>query len=353
MRAALTDKHEKILGAVVRSYVSSGKPVGSRYVCRRFRLAMSPASIRNRMGELEGMGLIMKPHTSAGRIPTERGYRLYVDRVMKSWLLKRSETVAIRRVMNPSLSVDEVLERISRLLESLSHQICVALLPETDDATVSRLETVRISRRRLLVALTIEPGRQRTVTLELDSPGALEASSRLIRMTAGLILGKTLREASEAVQNLRLCTERFGCSVDDLRTALSRLLSEGHQGVHVSGTANAITMIDREEAKSLLEVLESRQRIAEMLLADRDEPGATVSIGSENRYKQMKQCSVVRSPYWIGDARGVVALIGSLRMQYPRLVALVDYTSRELTRFLANEGGRLKGGHKGRTGPRA
>ena len=352
MQAAVTDKHAKILRAVVRSYISSGKPVGSRYLSRRFRFGMSPASIRNRMGELEGMGLIVKPHTSAGRIPTERGYRFYVDRVMKSWFLRPSETVAIRGAISPGLSVDEVLERVSRLLESLSHQICVAILPETEDATVSRLETVRISQRRLLVALAVEPGRQRTVTLEIESPRALEASSKLIRMAARLVLGKTLREASEAVHNLRLRTAGFGCSIDDLRTALSTLLSQGQQRIHVSGTANAITMIDREEARSLLEVLESRERVAEMLLSGRAKRGASVSIGSENRYRQMKRCSVVSSSYWIGDARGVVALIGSLRMEYARLVALVDYTSQELTRFLADEGGRLKGGHKGRTGPR-
>ena len=129
MQAAFNENLKKVLDAVVTSYIGQGLPVGSKFVWVNFDVGLSPASIRNLMAELEDMGFLMKPHVSAGRIPTERGYRLYVDRLMKSYPLKRRETGAIRRAMDPSLPIEAMLERISQELQALSRQVCVTLTP--------------------------------------------------------------------------------------------------------------------------------------------------------------------------------------------------------------------------------
>jgi transcriptional regulator of heat shock response len=249
MQAALSDRLTKILEAVVAAYIMNGRPVGSDYVADSPDFGLSAASIRNLMARLERLGYLAKPHTSAGRIPTERGYRLYVSTVIKSPRLGRSEARAIRSAMDPALSVEVILERVSRRLEELSHQLSVTVSPR-----------------------------------------------------------------------------RWG---------------PYDYSVNVFGAGNVVAELGTtEEARSLLRVLENRQEIAKILMLDRQEAGTTVTIGSENRCRPMRRCSVVRSQYRMGDARGAIGVIGPMHMEYPRLMALVDYTSQQLTRYLARSGGR-------------
>ncbi|MFH1313181.1 MAG: heat-inducible transcriptional repressor HrcA [Candidatus Eisenbacteria bacterium] len=345
MQAAFSGNLTKVLDAVVTSYIGYGLPVGSRFVWVNFDMGLSPASIRNLMAELEGMGVLMKPHVSAGRIPTERGYRLYVDRVMKPQPLRRGETRAIRKAMDPSLPVGDMLERISRLLEALSHQICVTLTPERRSGVVTDLETVKISPDMLLITVTIEPGTERTTSLRFRSASALGAALKSFKRFSRATVGRSAEEAGRALENMDLSTQGHGSSVDKLRTSLVNLLRHGHHAVHVYGTGNVVSeMGDMTDVRSLLGVLERRQEIARLLLLDERRPGTSVIIGSENRGKPMKRCSVVKSEYRIGDAAGAIGVIGPLRMDYPRVMALVEYTSRELTQCLAEAGGRNKGG---------
>jgi heat-inducible transcriptional repressor len=283
MQAAFNENLEKVLGAVVTSYISHGLPVGSRFVWVNFDVGLSPASIRNLMAELEEMGLLTKPHVSAGRIPTERGYRLYVDRVMKSYPLKPRETKAIRRAMDPSLPVEAMLERISQELEALSRQVCVTLTPVVWDE------------------------------------GA----------------------AGQATDNLDLSDHGPRSNVSGLGSTSIDLLSDLHYVIHVYGTGNVVGEIgDMADLRSLLVRLEKRREISKWLLLGRRRVGTSVSIGSENKGRSMRRWSIVKSRYKVGDAMGAVGVIGPLRMDYPRLLALVDYTSGELTRFLAQAGGR-------------
>ena len=242
MKANLDERHLSVLEAVVRSYIRGGVPVGSMLVWRNFDVGLKPASIRGLMARLEVMGYLEKPHVSAGRIPTERAYRLYVDRLMMATPPGRREAISIRKAVGRTGSIAERLERVSRMLESISRQVCVAVEPDG--------------------------------------------------------------------------------------------------GVHVSGLPHVVSESrTAAQVRLLLKMLESRRELATLLLSGTTECDASVSIGSENRTAPMKPCSLVRSPYWMGEARGAIGIIGPLRMEYPRLTALVQYTCDQLTRLFAREGG--------------
>jgi transcriptional regulator of heat shock response len=253
MQAALTAKLAGTLEVVVAAYIRTGRPVGSSRIAANTAIGLGAASIRNLMARLESLGYLAKPHASAGRVPTEKGYRFYVDRFVGSSHLRESDARVIRDELDPTLSAEVVLERVSQRLESLSHQLSVTVSPRPW--------------------------------------GPYEYS------------------------------------------------------VHVFGSGNVVTKLGSvDEARSLLRMLENRREIAKILMQDRCGRGTTVSIGSENRCRPMRRCSVVRSSYRMGDTGGAIGLIGPLRMEYPRLMALVDYTSKELTRFLTRAGGKAHGG---------
>jgi heat-inducible transcriptional repressor len=344
MQAALTDKLTVMLEAVVTSYIYSGRPVGSRYIASSCDFGLSPASIRNLMAKLEDLGFLAKPHTSAGRIPTEKGYRFYVDRVMPSVPPAPAEARAIRKAVAPDLPVDRVLERVSRLLESLSHQMCIATTPQPRAGIVMSLETVRVAPDALVVSVVIGPGRQRTVSVSFGSAKAVRGASLLLSRFSQAIVGRSLEQATRAVARAKLPGRETDGSLSRLRTALDHLLGGNDCGIHIFGTGNVISGLgDMDDARSLLGILESRRSIAKLLLTDRSRAGTSVCIGSENRFAPMRRCSMVRSFYRMGEASGAIGLIGPLRMEYPRLMALVDYTSKELTRYLAKAGGRHRG----------
>ena len=343
MRSPVDERLVRVHVAVVTSYIRRGEPVGSRYVWSNFEIGLSPASIRSLMAELEDLDLLRKPHTSAGRVPTEKGYRLYVDRLMKRAPVKGKDARSIRRSLNSALSLEEALERVCRSLESLSHQTGVAVLPRTASGVVTRVETAWMGRRRLVVTVTIEPGRERTILLKVDSDEAYRAASSLIGKLARAIVGRDLKQAVRGLRMVAGSESDPGGRAAPIGDCLAGLLSHVGRGVHVSGTGNLISaMGNTAEARSLLEVLESKERVANLLLSEGHLSGTSVRIGSENRYRPMRSCSVVRSTYGTGDTEGAVGIIGPLRMEYPRFMSLVDYASAELTRFLAR-GGKYKG----------
>jgi heat-inducible transcriptional repressor len=340
MRFAYDDRLTRVHEAVVTSYIRSGAPVGSRYVWSHFDFGLSPASIRGVMAELEDLGLLEKPHTSAGRVPTEKGYRVYVDRLIKKTPVRKSDADSIRRAVNRAASLRGILEGVCRSLESLSHQTGVAVAPKRGNGVVRRMEVARMGPRRLAVTVLLEPGTERTVSLKLDSDAAgRSAASELGRLTR-TIAGRSVKEALRVLRETSRSKQRSARSSSAIWKSVADLLTQGVPGVHVFGTGNLVSAMDSTaEAGSLLEVLESRESIVNLLLSDRRRAGTDVSIGSENKYRPMRSCSIIRSTYRVGDTTGAIGIIGPLRMEYPRFMALVEYASNELTRFLAMEGG--------------
>jgi heat-inducible transcriptional repressor len=344
MSVSSDDRLMRLLDAVVSAYIRLGVPVGSRYIWRNSDIGLKPASIRNLLAELEDRGLLRKPHISAGRVPTERAYRLYLDRLDTPPALCRRDVRVINDAIDPGLSVDRLLERLSRLLGGLSSQIGVAVVPQPEDGPIARIETLSLGPDRLTVRVTVSPGAQRAAVLVLESGVTLTDAGREIDRVAGMIIGKRPAEAAAIVRRLRLRREHSGVRFDGLWAALEGLLRDTGYGVHLSGIGNVVPELpEGARVKPFLDVLESRDAVVDMVLSCSAGFKSKVTLGSETPYHQMRGCSIIGSTYDIGSIRGALGIIGPMRMPYPWLMAVLEFTSGAVSRMYAARGGKRNG----------
>jgi heat-inducible transcriptional repressor len=330
----------RVLDAVVESYIRCGLPVGSRYVSHNFNIGLRASSIRNIFAELEGLGLLAKPHVSAGRVPTEKAFRSYLTRLDGVAQIGEPETRAIDEAMDPNLGVEDLLEKISRLLGRLSDHIGVAVGPGSCEGVISRIETVCAARDRFTVTVTMESGARHTLTLVPDSEAWLERAEAEVGLIGGMIVGKKIEEARRAMRALRLSQEGSHVKFDGLWAALEGLLRDRTRGIHLSGTGNVVPRFPVQGGlKSFLEMLESKETVAELLISGSAGAGSRVTFGSETSFGPLRGCSIICSSYRIGGSAGALGIIGPVRMEYPRLMAILELTSNQLSRLFAGRGG--------------
>ena len=337
----LTEREKAVLQSLIDYYIATATPVGSRLIANRYKLGISPATIRNTMQDLEGMGLITHPHTSAGRVPTDKGYRLYVDTLLEPEELTNSEEEQIKsEIMIDYAAVEDLLEQTSRVLASISNQLGVTIAPRFDQGILTHINLIPVAEKKILVVLAVKHGLIRTVLLEAESnlkTEALEKSASILNeRLCGLTLGEIkdsmeqrLKEASTADPKLiRLFLESSENLLD---------FSETEQ-VHLGGTTNIVDQPefkDREKLRSLIELIEQKRLLAELVSAKGIKEGITVTIGKEIERGEMQSCSLVTSSYNAGKVSGTIGIIGPTRMRYAKLVSLVDYTAKLLSDILS------------------
>ncbi len=338
----LTDRARKIFRLVVEGYLSTGQAVGSKALAGTGALNLSPASIRSVLHELEGLGLLAAPHTSAGRLPTEQGLRLFVDGIMQVAEPSLEERAAIERSVSQPGPIEAALEATSALLSSLSSAAGVVMVPRREPR-LAHLQLVPLAADRALAVLVGTDGAVENRVVPL-APGvtvsALEQASNYI---SAHLAGRTLSEAIAAIR-----TEiASGRSALD---AASRELVERGLAVWsedalsrpvliVRGQANLLdetALTDLERVRLLLDDLESKQSIAELLDSAREAEATRIFIGAENRLFALSGSSVIASPYRDRDGRviGVVGVIGPTRLNYARLVPMVDFTAQSLGKLI-------------------
>ena len=337
----LTDRMREIFGRVVESYLESGVPVGSKILAGSVNL--SPASIRNVMQDLEERGLLTHPHTSAGRVPTESGLRLFVDGIMQASAPDPRERAEIERQIAREQPIEDALAAASAALSGLSQAAGVVLAPKRE-LRLKQLSFVVLDDARALAVLVGADGSVENRIVALDpgtSPAALGQVSNFVNAR---LSGLTLAEAE-----MRLRAE-IRDRKDAIDSAAAELVASGlaawtqdHERrpvLIVRGQANLIdetTAEDLERVRKLLDELEDRQEIARLLEGARDAPGCRIFIGSENRMFALSGSSVIAAPYRgaQGQVVGVVGVIGPTRLNYARVVPMVDFTAKALTRLMA------------------
>jgi len=327
-----------VLRAIVEDYVATQEPVGSKALVERHGLGVSPATVRNDMAALEEEGLITQPHTSAGRIPTDKGYRLFVDRLTTIKPMSAAERRAIALILDGAVDLDDVVQRSVRLLAQLTHQVALVQYPTLSRATVRHVELVALTRTRLLVVLILSSGQveQRLVELgrEIDDEGLAALRSRL----ATTATGRIIVDASNALVALVAPPEDGGVQdavVDVLVEAMS-----GHRSserVAVGGAANLARFGDSFEisVRPLLEALEEHVVLLKLLGEAQTGGLVTVRIGHEGPYREFASTSVVSTGYGPGDeAAGNLGVVGPTRMDYPGTMAAVRAVARYVSRIL-------------------
>lgn len=340
----INDRNREIFRTIVETFLETGDPVGSRTLSRHGSISVSPATIRNVMSDLEEAGLILAPHTSAGRIPTDLGLRLFVDGLLEVGNLTKDERASIEGQCKASgENIENVLAEASKRLSGLSHCASVVMVPKADLA-IKHIEFVPYSHGKALVVLVAEDGsvENRIIELPLGLPAsALVQAGNYVNAR---LVGKTLPEARGAIEaelaDRQAELDRLTAKVVESGIAIWAGAESANPSLIVSGQANLLdnltAMEDMERIRHLFEDLESKKELVNMLDLARDGRGVRMFIGSENNLFSLSGSSLVVSPYISGanSIVGVIGVIGPTRLNYARIIPMVDYTAKVVSRLL-------------------
>lgn len=332
----LSDRERRVLEAVIETYIATAEPAGSQTVARRCALGISPASIRNTMGELEAKGLLFHPHASAGRIPTDRAYRLYVDA-----MVRRAPPDALARDhLSAELSAagtasDELLRRAAQVLGILTQELGVAVAPALEEIVLERMDLVPVSTERLLLVFNLRSGAVRTIYVRVPAALDRERVDDVQRVLNERLGGLTLREIRASLAD-RL---RDAAPAGEGGELLDIVLAEGDSIFDlqelgepvVLGSASVLVeqpeFASHERMRSLLTLTDRRDLLREAL-EQRKRDGLTVTIGGEHGEPGLAGFTLVTSTYRRGGATGVIGVLGPTRMPYDKIIGLVEHTSR-------------------------
>ncbi|HEX9936546.1 MAG TPA: heat-inducible transcriptional repressor HrcA [Longimicrobium sp.] len=346
--APLTEREHTILEAVIRTYVETAEPAGSRMVARRFRLGISPATVRNTMSDLEEKGYLYHPHTSAGRVPTDLAYRLYVDSLMQRQPVSARERVEIRRQLESGgegAAIEHLLRRAAQVLGLLTQELGIAVTPRLDDATLERLDLVPLHEAKVLLVLTLRAAGVRTIYVDVPAvipPSTLVSVARILNERLGGLKLKEIRATlPERVRDSAPPEDPgagellnvFVQGAEELFLSPGTPDSELHLG-RASVLAEQPEFSSGERLRGLIELTDRRDLLKQVLGA-RGGEGLNVTIGVEHGDPALSGFTVVTSEYRSAGLKGVIGVIGPTRMPYDRVIALVESTSNLISEFLA------------------
>src|SRR5574344_39154 len=334
----LDDRSKLLLKALVERYIADGQPVGSRTLSRASGLELSPATIRNVMADLEELGLIASPHTSAGRIPTARGYRLFVDTMLTA---QRQALVAPQL---PAEQPQKVIANAAHLLSNLSQFVGVVMAPKRS-SVFKQIEFVKLSERRVLVIIVAPDGdvqnRVMFTDSELDSSQLIEAANYLNSHYAGL-------DIEQVRERLRTEVEQLRSQVADLMQAAVNISAEAlspatqEEQVVIAGQSNLLAVSDfshdMHNLRRAFDLFEQKTQILRLLDFSSQAEGVRIFIGGESHIVPIEELSVVSAPYEVdGQIVGTLGVIGPTRMPYDKMIQIVDITSKLVSNALSHQ----------------
>ena len=338
---SLNGREERILRFVVEGFVATGVPVGSRTVSKLEEEHLSAASIRNTMNDLEDAGYLYQPHVSAGRVPTDLGYRYYVDRLMDPPALPLAEQKAIKTFFSSYRGVvGAVLAHTSRLLSRFSHYVGIVSAPHFEGTVFRHIDFVRQGPGRVLVIFVSQAGlvhnRMIEVDVDLDPDELNRIAAWVIEKFCGMTLVEMRNRVEEILRTDRAALDRLsGRALEFSEATFAE--GFGDDGIYVEGTANIFGEPDfanPAQLKLLMQAIEEKDHLLRILNGCLSGEGVRVVIGSESELSEIQGCSLVASAYNFPDgSRGSIAVLGPTRMSYPRTVYLVDLVSKQISKF--------------------
>jgi len=342
----LDSRSSEVLRTVIRQHILSGEPVGSKAVTGGTMLDLSPASIRNVMAELEERGLLQQPHTSAGRVPTDRAYRLYVDQMLRKTRLSPSQAQAIDTALADSRGeIPDLLAEVSRQLSQFSKQVGLVLAPNLQRVPIDRIEFVRLDSRRVVAILVARSGVVHNRVLEIAEPAEQVELDRIGRYLTDELGGLTLPEMRDRLL-IRMGEERAAYDrlmMQSLELGRQALESrEDDAELLVEGASNLIGSPEFSELgamRDLFRTLEEKKALIQLLSQVIDGEGVQVVIGAENPQEQLSKCSLVVATYGTEtQTRGTLGIVGPTRMEYAKAIALVEHLAGVLSGLLSGPG---------------
>lgn len=331
-------RKRQILQAVVEDYIATAEPVGSRTLARKWGLGVSPATIRNEMADLEDAGYLDQPHTSAGRIPSDKGYRYYVDQLLEPEPPRPEEIKRIEADLGARREMMHLAQAAARLMAELSPYAALAVVPGLSPSRLRRIHLLPVDESHLLLVLVAEPGIVETRLLELGNPAGQGERERWMEALNQELAGLTATEFdATALATIRgeLGTNLYVQVMDALHEVLS---DAGEERLLMEGVANLLRQPEFQDSQRLMTLLQSLtggSEVVEELRGKSRQPGVTVSIGRENATEAMRCCALVTAAYQAGgEVVGMVGVVGPTRMEYRRVLSLVNEVASELSRAL-------------------
>jgi heat-inducible transcriptional repressor len=337
----LTDREETILRSIIEGHVRSARPVSSSAVVRHSSVRLSSATVRNVMRALEDKGLIKQPHTSAGRIPTDLGYRYYVDNLVRPTALSARERAMISRELARLVHCDlaTVLAGVSHMISELSKEMAVAVAPSGGGQRIAHVALVAVDGGRVLVVVSTDAGPTRTAVLTTDLTLSAEELEEATGLLNTWLAGAALSEAYDALESGLAAMEQhpgdaMAAVFDGVRAFLH---PSGGQRIHYEGARHIFRHPEfSEDASSLGEILDSEEALADVVAGSPDARRVRVVIGAENTRSGMRRLSLVTASYRLGGSVGRMGIIGPTRMRYPRMIGLVSHVSKVLDELLTD-----------------
>jgi heat-inducible transcriptional repressor len=334
----LDDRKLAVLRAIVEDFVSTNEPVGSKSLVDRHHLDVSPATIRNDMAVLEEQGYIVQPHTSAGRIPTDQGYRLFVDRLSGVKPFSSAERRAIETFLSGAYDLDDVVTRTVRLLAQLTRQVAVVQYPSLIRSAVRHVELVPLSQRRLLLVLITDTGRVQQRAVELPEPVTEDAITQLRAVLNACLDGQKLTDVATILAELpeRVHPSERVNAAAVFSVILESLIERHEERIVVGGAANLTATDFSRGLREVLEALEEQVVLMRLLGQSGDQASVTVRIGAENKVEGLETTSVVATGYGAGEhSLARLGVLGPTRMDYPTAMGAVRAVARYVGQILA------------------
>ncbi len=344
MPAEMKERERTVLRYVVHDFIETATPVGSRYMCKRHEdtIGLSPASVRNVMSDLEDWGYISHPHTSAGRVPTDRGYRFYLNSLMELEQLTQKIQDSIRRDLQAAEDREEMLKDASRLLGKISHQLCIVSSPQLSSGTFEKLEIVPLIGSQVMVIISVKSGLVRTIMMELASEVSRDRLEELARFLNERLHGLTLQQIRESfAERVKEAPDKSSGLVRLFIDSVDKIfVPERAEKLHIAGTDKIIEQpefIHPRDLRSIIELISDEEMIIHVLKKNEVGPNEIkVAIGQENESEKLKSYSVITSSYTVGDVKGTIGVLGPTRMPYERMIPLVDYVARTISDLFSN-----------------
>ncbi|MCU0848105.1 MAG: heat-inducible transcriptional repressor HrcA [Spirochaetes bacterium] len=328
----LPERESSILTAIVHDYIITGKPVGSRSFVQKYSLSISPATTRNIMYDLEILGYLMQPHTSAGRIPTDMGYRFYVNSLLVSYDFMRKQDATVREdALKKEIQLEKVYSSITKMLSTVSKYSGVMLAPRPDFTVIKRIELLPLDNNEVLVVMVTRTGMVVNKKVVISATVTQDGLHDYSKYLTSELCGYPIFEIRHSVID-RLRSGKPAASIRDLALDIIQLALTGSDEpeLYIDGIENLLRipeMVEEKRLSSLLNIIEEKNILKEILEKTIDTEGVLTLIGDEVENEKVSGCSMVTSSYKIGNKNvGVIGVIGPTRMDYEKVVPLVDYT---------------------------
>lgn len=337
----LTERQRHILSAIVDDYIRSAEPVGSRSISKRGNVGFSPATIRNEMSDLEDMGYLEQPHTSAGRIPSHKGYRYYVDHLMTYGNLPQHEVMMLRQFFAEKMQeMERVIQQVATVLSQLTNYTSIVLGPEVLGTTLKHLQIVPLNERTAVAIIVTNTGQVENKTVTIPEGVPMSEIEKFVNLlNARLKNVPLLHFKSKLYTEIAAELSSYTSGYEELLMMLNNVMDHPEEErIFLSGTTNMLTQPefkDVDKVKSILDLLSETPKLIKLLDGTTGTSGVQVRIGSENTIEAVNDCSLITATYSVdGKLLGTIGILGPTRMDYGKVVHLLDHLSKDLTQVM-------------------